>query len=307
MYGSSYYKLEARRMLSGGYGAAVIGAAILMIPAYLLSLIEQLIFGSANAAGFTIGSTVIEFIFSVFVTNILSVGYYRFLLSYEKTEPVNDGERIKHDHNLVVSGYTHNFANTLKVMFTRDIYMIGWLLVGLVPMLLYIGFIAFMSYSTDIISNVYDLFTQAMTSPTYDMAQNLANYIAVNCPYLPMLTMLMFFLTIAALIPFIMKNYEYSAIPMILADNPNMDKLHAFARTKDIMTGFKLRYFLIQLSFLGYSLLITIGYLLTGSQIVFIIGMLLLNPYISMTLLRFYRERNNTIEYNISFYGAHMP
>ena len=306
MYGSSYYKLEARRMLSGGYGSAVLAAMILMIPAYLLTLIEQLLFANADAVTLFAGSTVIDLIFSVLVTNMLTVGYYRFLLSYENTDHENSGVRIKRDLNLVVSGFTHNFPNTLKVMITREIYMFGWLLVGLVPILLFVGFIAFMSYSSDVIANVYSLFVQAMTSPTTDMVQNLTNYIAANCPYLPVLTTLTFFLSGAAFIPFIMKNYEYAAIPMILADDPDMDRRHAFARTKDIMTGFKLRYFLIQLSFLAYVLLVYAASIFI-SPLMLIVGMLMLDPYMSMTYLRFYRERNNTIEYNISFYGPHMP
>lgn len=306
MYGSSYYKLEARRMLSGGYGSAVLAAMILMIPAYLLTLIEQLLFANADAVTLFAGSTVIDLIFSVLVTNMLTVGYYRFLLSYENTDHENSGVRIKRDLNLVVSGFTHNFPNTLKVMITREIYMFGWLLVGLVPILLFVGFIAFMSYSSDVIANVYSLFVQAMTSPTTDMVQNLTNYIAANCPYLPVLTTLTFFLSVAAFIPFIMKNYEYAAIPMILADDPDMDRRHAFARTKDIMTGFKLRYFLIQLSFLAYVLLVYAASIFI-SPLMLIVGMLMLDPYMSMTYLRFYRERNNTIEYNISFYGPHMP
>lgn len=306
MYGSSYYKLEARRILSGGYGSAVLAAMILMIPSYLLMLIEQLLFRNADAFSLFAGSSVIDFIFSVFVTNMLTVGYYRFLFSYEKTEPVNNGVRVKRDYNLVVSGFTHNFPNTLKVMLTREIYMLGWLLVGLVPILLFVGFIAFLSYSSDVIANVYGLFNQAMTSPTPDMVRNLTNYVSENCPYLPVLSTLTFFLSIAAFIPFIMKNYEYAAIPMILADHPDMDRRHAFARTKDIMTGFKLRYFLIQLSFLAYVLLVYAAGIFI-SPIMLIVGMLMLDPYMSMTYLRFYRERNNTIEYNISFYGPHMP
>src|SRR5699024_3475267 len=116
-------------ILSGGYGSAVLAAMILMIPSYLLMLIEQLLFRNADAFSLFAGSSVIDFIFSVFVTDMLTVGYYRFLFSYEKTEPVNNGVRVKRDYNLVVSGFTHNFPNTLKVMLTREIYMLGWLLV----------------------------------------------------------------------------------------------------------------------------------------------------------------------------------
>ncbi len=305
MYGSSYYKLEARRLLSKGYGSALIGTLILLIPSYLINLISSLF--PLTAQGFLCVSAV-SFVFAIFVTNILTVGYYRFLMTYEREEtPNTEGSSLKRDYNLIVSGFTKNFSNTLKVTFMRELYMIGWTLVGLVPLLLFFGFIAFLSYTTDVVSNVYALFTQAMTSPTTDMIQNLSNYIMTNCPYLPPVMLITFFMSIAASIPAIMKNYEYVTIPMILADYPDMDVRHAFARTKDIMTGFKMRYFLIQLSFILYIILAQMIYMISQSYLIYAIVILLFNPYMSMTFLRFYRERNNTVEYNISVYGPHMP
>ena len=306
MYGPSYYKLDARRLLSGGYGRAVLGAAILVIPSYVLSLLEQLLFAEVNGAARFIGTAVIELIFTVFVINILQVGYYRFLMSYENADPTGERQR-KPDLNAVVSGFSDKYGRTLKVMLARDIYMLGWLLVGLTPLLLFLGFMIFTIQTTEVMANVYNMFMQAALSPTADMISNLSDYILANCPYLPIIMTLTFFLSVAAFIPYIMKMFEYAAIPMIAADHPDMDVKHAFARTKDIMTGFKLRYFLIQLSFIGYALLLCVIVSFIPSAAIMIIGLLMLDPYISMTNTRFYRERNTSIEYNISFYGPHMP
>lgn len=308
MYGSSYYKLEARRLLKGRYGSALIGTLIFIIPSYLLTLINFIVMNSVHGILSEGIRLIIEFVFTIFVTNILSVGYFRFLLSYEKETPEQPDELFrKHDYNLVVSGYTMNFPNTLRVLFTRQLYMIGWSLVGLVPLFLFAGLIGYMAYTTDIISNLYNMFVQIMTSPTYDMISSFSDYIISECPYMPVIISLTMILTVAAFIPSIMKTYEYMMIPMIMADNPDMDTKHAFARTKDIMTGFKLRYFFIQLSFLLYIVFAGIILLTTQSVLIYYILMLMFTPYMNMTFLRFYRERNSTIEYNISIYGQHEP
>ncbi len=301
MYSSSYYKLEARRLLSKGYVSALIGTLILLIPSYLLSLINSLFPLTLHGALCTIA---VSFIFGIFVTNILTVGYYRFLKTYEKEIPANSKRPApRHDYNLILSGFTYNFRNTFKVMFMRELYMLGWILTGLAPILLFFGAMVFLIHTTDAAANVYSLFTQTLISPTSDMLQNFSDHVMANCPYLPIVMLLTLFMSIAASIPAIMKNYEYAVIPMILADHPNMDVPHAFGRARDIMTGYKLKYFLIQLSFILYIVLPQLIYMITQSYLIYTIITLVFSPYINMTLLRFYRELNNIIEYNIMVHG----
>ena len=69
------------------------------------------------------------------------------------------------------------------------------------------------------------------------------------------------------------------------------------------MTGYKLKYFLIQLSFILYIVLPQLIYMITQSYLIYTIITLVFSPYINMTLLRFYRELNNIIEYNIMVHG----
>ena len=57
------------------------------------------------------------------------------------------------------------------------------------------------------------------------------------------------------LVPGIIKAYEYRMIPYILAENPGMDRKEAFKISKEMMTGQKLDFFVLELSFYGWILL----------------------------------------------------
>lgn len=62
-------------------------------------------------------------------------------------------------------------------------------------------------------------------------------------------------LAIFLLIPVLMKSYEYSMIPYILAENPIMDSSDVFAMTKVLTKGEKLNLFVLDLSFILWMFL----------------------------------------------------
>ena len=64
-----------------------------------------------------------------------------------------------------------------------------------------------------------------------------------------------FLWSILLIVPGIIKAYEYSAIPYILAVNPGITAKEAFAKSKKIMTGNKWRLFKLQISFIGWLIL----------------------------------------------------
>ena len=80
-------------------------------------------------------------------------------------------------------------------------------------------------------------------------------------------TLLWLFLFIA---PGIIKAYEYSMIPYLLAENPNLSADEAFSLSKQMTTGQKVNLFVLDLSFLGWIIL---GALCCG------IGLLFVQPY----------------------------
>ena len=71
-------------------------------------------------------------------------------------------------------------------------------------------------------------------------------------------------------VPGIIKAYEYSMIPYLLAENPNITTDEAFSLSKQMTTGQKMDLFVLDLSFLGWYFL---GFLCFG------VGALFVKPY----------------------------
>ena len=90
--------------------------------------------------------------------------------------------------------------------------------------------------------------------------------------------------TLLFIIPGIIKSYEYSIIPYILADDAEISSKDAFKKAKQMMKGNKWRLFKLEFSFIGWFVLcvLTLG-----------IGTLFLIPYISAANAEFYVELKN--------------
>ena len=78
-------------------------------------------------------------------------------------------------------------------------------------------------------------------------------------------TLLWLFLFI---IPGFVKAYEYSMIPYLLAENPNLSASQAFSLSKQMTTGQKMDLFVLDLSFLGWIIL---GLICCGIGILFVL------------------------------------
>ena len=90
--------------------------------------------------------------------------------------------------------------------------------------------------------------------------------------------------TLLFIIPGIIKSYEYSIIPYILADDPEISSKGAFKKAKQMMKGNKWRLFKLEFSFIGWFVLcvLTLG-----------IGTLFLIPYVNAATAEFYVELKN--------------
>ena len=86
------------------------------------------------------------------------------------------------------------------------------------------------------------------------------------------------------IIPGIIKMFEYSMIPYILADNPEITGKEAFKLSKQMMKGNKWRLFKLEFSFIGWLLLcvLTLG-----------VGTFFLLPYTEAATAEFYAELKN--------------
>ena len=82
-------------------------------------------------------------------------------------------------------------------------------------------------------------------------------------------------------IPGIIKTYSYSMAFYILADNPELTAREALSKSKEMMNGHKLDLFVLQLSFIGWSLLTGLTFGLAGIYTI---------PYISATMANFYNS-----------------
>lgn len=86
--------------------------------------------------------------------------------------------------------------------------------------------------------------------------------------------------TLMFIIPGIIRSYEYTFVPYILADNPGIDSKHALDISKRMTYGHKFNIFKLQLSFIGWNILATM--LLSG------LGNILVLPYVNTTMAQLY-------------------
>lgn len=70
------------------------------------------------------------------------------------------------------------------------------------------------------------------------------------------------------IIPGFVKSYEYSMIPYLLAENPNLSASQAFSLSKQMTTGQKMDLFVLDLSFFGWIIL---GLICCGIGILFVL------------------------------------
>ena len=97
-------------------------------------------------------------------------------------------------------------------------------------------------------------------------------------------TLLWLFLFIG---PGVIKAYEYSMIPYLLAENPNLSADEAFSLSKQMTTGQKMDLFVLDLSFLGWIIL---GLICCG------IGILFVLPYPEATRAEVYLNLKESVK-----------
>lgn len=297
MYGSMFYRYEARGRLRGCYSVAVICALIFMIPQYLMSRIMTMI--DITYPGSMLISEAGAVVVQLLVVNIFEIGFIRFLL---RLRPGENGGIRSYDYNLILSGYTENFGVSLGATLMASLKRFLLLLVAFIPTvaaILYVSFCVPVDVMTQITTEIYDT---AMSYSPQAVAE-MAALIDRTFPHLSLFLMLYIITTIGAISPFVYKTYEYKMIPFILADKTDVDYKTVKKRTRDLMDGFRMRFFFIQLSFIGYIAVLAVIFTITGSIFVYCAAAALLLPYQYMTYSEFYRQRNEVIEHNIEVYG----
>lgn len=96
-------------------------------------------------------------------------------------------------------------------------------------------------------------------------------------------------------IPGIIKSYEYSMVPYILAENPRISSERAFELSKQMTRGEKWKIFVLDLSFIGWRIL---------GVLCCCVGEIFLQPYVEATYAELYQVmREKAHERNISDYN----
>ncbi len=95
-----------------------------------------------------------------------------------------------------------------------------------------------------------------------------------------------FLWSLLLIIPGVVKSYEYSMIPYILAENPQIDSDRAFAVSRSMTDGEKISIFVLDWSFFGWIIL---GIMACG------VGTLFVAPYIQAT----YTELYEVLKYKV--------
>lgn len=94
-------------------------------------------------------------------------------------------------------------------------------------------------------------------------------------------TLYVFLWSLLLIIPGIIAGLSYSMTPFLMAENPGLSPSEAIARSKQMMDGHKMELFILDLTFLGWSILAA----MCGN-----LGYLLLNPYTNAARAVFYRN-----------------
>lgn len=87
--------------------------------------------------------------------------------------------------------------------------------------------------------------------------------------------------TCLLIIPGIVKSYSYALTPFILKDEPELKYNAAIEKSMRMMDGYKMKLFLLDLSFIGWMILsiLTLG-----------VGLLFLQPYMNTARAAFYED-----------------
>nr|WP_166238317.1 DUF975 family protein [Paenibacillus turpanensis] len=163
---------------------------------------------------------------------------------------------------------------------------VGLIYIGIFTVLSYIpqvGYIVQLLISGAFTLGIYLFFIQfprggvPQISQLFEGFQNFGKSLGL---YL-LISLFTFLWTLLLVIPGIIASFRYSQAFYILNDNPNMKVMDAIRQSSELMDGYKWRYFLLQLSFIGWALL---------SIVTFGIGFIFLLPYVLTANANFYDQ-----------------
>lgn len=217
-----------------------------MASMYEPETIEQFISAVSNKPllffGMFSSVLVVSLAIGFFINNPLNIGLTRFF-----TQSARGNTNLKELAFVFSKGFSV-YLNIVRVQFFKTLFLFLWAMVGIVPVCI-----------------LMVVFGTLAISKTAVVATLVLSYI----------------LLILALIPMLIKSYQYMMIDYILTDEPEISWREAFSKSKKLSHGQVYRMFKLNISFIGWTLL---GILFCG------VGTVLVIPYINMTFSMLYLE-----------------
>lgn len=177
----------------------------------------------------------------------------------------------------------HQIKGNIGILFL--IGLLNSLIVGALSVIPLVGTIAGMLLSAAFalaVINIYMELTRGRRPEVGDLFSQVRNLLPAFCTQF-LMGLFTFLWSLLLLIPGIIKACSYSQAMYILADNPNLSPTEAINRSKEMMQGHKMEYFLLNLSFLGWTFL---GVFTFGILYIWLI------PYMQATFASYYKRLN---------------
>lgn len=127
------------------------------------------------------------------------------------------------------------------------------------------------------------------TIPKVDVIFKGFNYFTKSLGLYLLMTLYIILWSLLLIVPGIIMSFAYSQAFFILAENPDMKITDILKTSTAMMKGYKMKCFLLGLSFIGWALL---------SALTFGIGYLWLMPYMQTTFVNFYLDIKNAYSSN---------
>ena len=185
------------------------------------------------------------------------------------------------DRAMLKSAAKEQIKGNIFILFV--IGLLNVLIVGALSAIPLVGTIAGMLLSaafTLAILNIYLDLIYGRKPEVGDLFSQLSNVLPAFCTQF-LVGLFTFLWSLLLFVPGIIKACSYSQAMYILAENPGISPMEAINRSKEMMQGHKMEYFLLVLSFFGWTLLapFTLGVLYIW-----------LMPYMQATFANFYKS-----------------
>lgn len=294
---SSEFRKEARNHLTGKWGKVALIVLVYMLIFFVFGVIE----------GF-FKDNIIETVFSIIRLVIqvpLSFGLIITLLKIYKNEEVGTFDSIS-------SGFS-NFKRAWGVFGHILLKMIVPIILMVIVVITSIIFIASAimqasdalpensNLSTQLTYQSENLASDALLNPdsieSLDVFQNMDNesleIFSQIVLQLGLKFIILFIAFIAIDVWILCKSLYYSLAYIIAAEEPELATKEAVEKSKELMTNRRGKLFLLELSFIGWYILLALvaallGFIPVLSSIAMIVGMIFLLPYMQFAVIAFY-------------------